>query len=110
MTIDEHLATFAPHARAVLTDIRQAAHAAVPGATETISYRMPALKLRRTFFYFSAFKHHVGVYPPLTTDPDLMAQLRPWANDKGNLKFPLNQPVPLELIGRLAAALARQYG
>ncbi len=108
-TVSGYIATCHPAAQTVLTEIRRVAHAAVPGATETISHGMPALKLQRTFFYFAAFKHHVGVYPPLTTDSELVALLKPWANAKGNLKFPLTAEVPFDLIARLAAGLACQY-
>ena len=107
--IDKYIAACEPSAQAVLAEIRRVARLAVPHATETISYRMPALKLKRTFFYFAAFKHHVGIYPPVTADPALVAELKPYANPKGNLKFPLNAPVPYALIARVVAALAKQY-
>ncbi len=81
----------------------------VPEAVETISYQMPAFRLKRIFFYFAAFKKHIGVYPPVSGDDDLMQALLPYRNDKGNLKFPLDQPMPYDLIGRVAEALARQH-
>ena len=89
--------------------IRRVVKLAVPQAQETISYRMPAFKLKRIFFYFAAFKKHVGVYPPVTGDERLKKELLPFSNDKGNLKFPLNAPIPYELIARVAAALSVQY-
>jgi uncharacterized protein YdhG (YjbR/CyaY superfamily) len=58
----------------------------------------------------AAFKKHIGVYPPLTADADLRAQTEPYRGPKGNLAFPHDAPLPLELIGRVAQALARQYG
>lgn len=108
--VDEYIAACAPAARSALAEIRRVCGTAVPEAEETISYKMPALKLRRTFFYFAAFKNHIGVYPPLTDDKDLIAQLEPFANEKGNLRFPLGQAIPYELLARAATALARQYG
>jgi uncharacterized protein YdhG (YjbR/CyaY superfamily) len=107
--IDDYIAACDPAAQTVLTEIRRAARAAVPGATETISYKMPALKLERTFFYYAAFKRHIGVYPPVTDDQQLIAELKPYANKKGNLAFPLNASVPCALIARVARALAKQY-
>ena len=107
--IDAYIAAAAPIARPHLTEIRRVALAAVPGARETISYKMPALWNGRVFFYFAAFKDHIGVYPPVEADAKLKAELAPYANAKGNLRFPFTEPVPYPLIGRVAAALARQY-
>jgi uncharacterized protein YdhG (YjbR/CyaY superfamily) len=82
----------------------------VPGAIRVVSYAMPAFRLGRVFFYFSAFQRHVGIYPPVTDDLPLIAELAPFRNAKGNLAFPHNQPLPMDLIGRVALALALQYG
>lgn len=81
---------------------------AVPDATECISYRMPALRHDRVFFYFAAFRKHIGVYPPVD-DPALVVELARYRGPKGNLQFPLDEPVPYDLIARVAQALARQY-
>jgi uncharacterized protein YdhG (YjbR/CyaY superfamily) len=71
---------------------------------------MPAFRLGRTFFYFAAFKKHIGIYPPVTDDQQLISELAPFRNEKGNLAFPYDQDLPLTLIGRVATALAIQYG
>ena len=81
----------------------------VPLAEPCISYGMPAFRVRRIFFYFAAFRKHVGVYPPVTDDLQLIEALKPFRNQKGNLAFPLDRPIPYDLIGRVADALARQY-
>ncbi|HSW06406.1 iron chaperone [Aquabacterium sp.] len=107
--VDSYIAAAAPAAQPVLREIRRIVKQALPQAQETISYKMPAFRLQRTFLYFAAFKRHVGVYPPVTQDAALAAELRPFANDKGNLGFPLDQPMPYELIARVAVALAKQY-
>ena len=99
-TIDQYIASAAPAVRPILKEIRRVAKRAVPQAQETISYKLPALKLERTFFYFAAFKEHVGVYPPVTADASLRKQLAPYANEKGNLKFPLGEAMPYALIAR----------
>ena len=70
---------------------------------------MPAFRRGKVFFYFAAFKRHIGIYPPLHDDAALVAELEPFRGPKGNLSFPLDQPLPLELIGRVAEALHRQY-
>lgn len=95
--------------RARLEQIQQEVERRIPGATRCVSYRMPAFRLRRTFLYFGAFKHHIGIYPPVTTDPALIAETARFRGPKGNLSFPHDQPLPLELIGRVAVALAAEY-
>lgn len=80
----------------------------MPQATRCIAYQMPALKAGRVFFYFAAFKHHIGLYPPVHGPPELLAEIAPYAGPKGNLAFPHKAPLPLDLIGRVAAGLAQQ--
>lgn len=106
--IDEYLDSVPPQTRAVLEEIRRRVRELVPAAEETISYGMPAFKVRKTFFYFAAFKKHIGVYPPVH-DAALAEELAPYRGPKGNLSFPLDEPIPHELIGRVAVALARAY-
>lgn len=81
-----------------------------PDAVRCVSYRMPAFRRRRVFFYFAAFKGHIGVYPPVKAPAELVARLAPWRGPKGNLSFPHDQPLPLDLIGEVAEALAAEYG
>lgn len=108
--VDSYIAAAAPDVQPLLQNIRRIARAAIPSATETIGYQMPALKQGRVFFYFAAFKKHIGIYPPLQADKDLVHELAPWRGPKGNLQFPLNQPIPDALIRRIVLALAREYG
>ena len=81
----------------------------VRGAERHVGYGMPAYRQGRVFFYFGAFKAHIGVYPPVTGPPELVEELAPWRGPKGNLSFPHDEPLPLEVIGRVAEALAAQY-
>ena len=108
--IDAYIAAAAPEARVVLKKVRAVVKRVVPGATETISYRIPALRLGRVFFYYAAFKKHIGIFPPVRSDKKLVKELEPYRGPKGNLQFPLDEPMPYELIGRVAAALAKEYG
>ena len=108
-TIDEYLASVPRESKIILEKIRRIARAKVPSAQEVISYQLPAFKLRRTFVYFAAFKKHIGMYPPVKADQSLMKALRPYAGEKGNLKFPLDQLMPYDLITRVVVALAKQY-
>jgi uncharacterized protein YdhG (YjbR/CyaY superfamily) len=108
-TIDDYLASVSPECKLILGEIRKLIQVKVPNAEKAIGYQMPAFKLSRTFIYFAAFKKHIGIYPPVKADKTLTDALLPYAGEKGNLKFPLDQPMPYELIGRVAVALAKQY-
>ena len=107
---EAYFATQPAELRRRLEDIQQQVEAQVPGATRTISYNLPAFRQQRTFFYFAAFKNHIGIYPPVTQDLELIAETRALRGPKGNLSFPHNAELPLPLIGRIARALALQYG
>jgi len=107
-TIDEYIATFPPDVRAILKKIRATIRKAAPAATERISYRMPAFALERDLVYFAAFKQHIGFYPPVKGDAKLKADLAVYAGEKGNLRFPLDEPIPYGLIGRIVKARARE--
>lgn len=108
-TIDEYLATVPADSRGTLEEIRAIVRRIVPEAEETISYQMPAFKLDRVFIYFAAFKQHVGIYPPVVNDKALVKALGPFRGERGNLKFPLDQPMPYDLVARVVHALWEQY-
>jgi uncharacterized protein YdhG (YjbR/CyaY superfamily) len=107
--IDFYIAATSAVARPVLAEIRRRVKRAIPTATETIGYKMPAFRMEKIFFYFAAFKGHIGIYPPLNQDKALIKQLQPYRNEKGNLRFPLDEPMPYELIVQVAEALKKEY-
>ena len=107
-TVDDYIASASPEVRVILEQIRRVVKAAAPSAKETISYQMPAFKLDKVFFSFGAFKNHIGVFPPVKGDRKLQIDLRRYRGEKGNLRFPLFEPIPCELIGRVASALSRE--
>jgi uncharacterized protein YdhG (YjbR/CyaY superfamily) len=106
---EQYFMSVAPEARPRLEAIQAKVSGRLPQASRCISYSLPAFKGRRVFFYFAAFKKHVGVYPPVTQDAALLEELAPYRGPKGNLSFPLDKPLPIELIGRVAVALHREY-
>ncbi len=106
--VDAYIAGFAPEIQAILARVRAVVRAAAPGASEVISYRMPALKQHGVLIYFAAFRNHLGFYPPVTGDPALEAEAARYAGEKGNLRFPLDEPVPYDLIARLTRLRAEQ--
>jgi uncharacterized protein YdhG (YjbR/CyaY superfamily) len=91
-----------------LRKVRRAVRAAAPNAREVISYRMPALRQHGVLVYFAAFKKHIGFYPPIKGDAKLEKAAARYAGAKGNLRFPLDEPIPYELIKRLTRLRARQ--
>ena len=106
---EEYFANCPAEARAWLELVQQEVERRVPGAVRCIGYNMPAFRQQRVFFYFAAFKKHLGVYPPVTGHTALIAETARFRGPKGNLSFPYNQDLPLDLIGRVAEALAAQY-
>lgn len=107
-TVDEYIARFAPDVQRILQSIRNTIRSAAPDAREVISYRIPAFKGNGVLVYFAAFKHHIGFYPPIRGDARLEKAVLPYAGEKGNLRFPLDQPVPLDLIERITKLRVRQ--
>ena len=103
-TFDEYAAEFPPRVRSILRKVRATIRRAAPGAEETISYRMPAFKLHGVLAYFAAFKQHIGFFPPVQGDERLMKVVAAYAGPKGNLRFPLDEPIPYALI----ASIVRQ--
>ena len=106
--IDAYIAAAAPAARPVLQRIREIAHKAAPDAAEAVSYRMPALRGHGVLIYFAAFKAHIGLFPPVKDDPALIADLAPYRGPKGNLQFPLDKPIPYDLIERVVRHQANE--
>lgn len=100
--IDEYIARFPENVQVMLQKVRSTIAAAAPGAAETISYDMPTFSLNgRYLIHFGAYEKHIGLYPVPTTHPALEESLRPYASGKGSARFPLNKPVPYDLITRI---------
>jgi uncharacterized protein YdhG (YjbR/CyaY superfamily) len=107
-TVDEYIAAFSPDVRSILQRVRQVVREAAPEAQEVISYRMPAFKQAGVLVYFAAFKSHIGLYPPVSGDPDMEKAIAPCAGEKGNLRFPFAKPIPYDLIARITALRLEQ--
>jgi uncharacterized protein YdhG (YjbR/CyaY superfamily) len=107
-SINEYIAASPAAVRPVLKKIRTTISTAAPGAEEIISYRMPAFRLNGILVYFAAFKAHIGLFPPVSGDASLKKALAPYTGPKGNLKFPLDQPIPYALIKRIVRLRVKQ--
>ncbi len=97
-TIDEYIAAFPADVQERLQAIRATIHAAAPQATEAISYAMPTFKLNGNLVHFAAFKHHIGFYPAPSGLEAFAERLAPYKHSKGAVQFPLDQPLPLDLV------------
>ena len=106
--IDEYIALFSPEVQAILEKIRSTIRNVAPDAQETISYRIPTFKLNGVVVYFAAFKKHIGFYPPVRGDATLQKAVSTYAGEKGNLRFPLDHPIPYGLIERIVKLRVKQ--
>lgn len=107
-SVDKYIASSPPSVRPILRKIRQTVRLAAPEASEVISYGMPAFRLHGILIYFAAFKSHIGAYPPVSGDKPLMNELRRYRGPKGNLKFPLDEPIPYGLIRKIVRFRVKQ--
>lgn len=107
-SIDEYIAQSSTEVQPILKKIRDIVRRAAPKATERISYGMPAFGLQGDFIYFAAFKEHIGIYPPVRGDAQLMKDISRYAGPKGNLRFPLDERIPYGLISRIVKAQIRE--
>jgi uncharacterized protein YdhG (YjbR/CyaY superfamily) len=103
-TAEEYIATFPDDVQTVLRTVQQAIHEAVPDAEEVISYQIPAFKSHGWVFYYSAYKQHYSLScpPPFTVFEAFATELAPYEMSKSAIRFPLDQPVPVELITAMA--------
>jgi len=107
-TINEYIAAAPAEVRPILEKIRQTIAAAAPEAEEVISYRIPAFRGKGILVYFAAFKRHIGLYPPVSGDAKLEKDIARYAGPKGNLQFPLDEPIPYALIKRIVRLRVKQ--
>ena len=101
MDIDTYIAAFPPDVQALLQKVRAVLHEAAPAALEAISYGMPTFKLNGNLVHFAAFKHHIGFYPTSSGIEAFKNELAVYKGAKGSVQFPLDQPIPYDLIRRI---------
>jgi uncharacterized protein YdhG (YjbR/CyaY superfamily) len=100
-SIDEYIAAFPEEIQAILQEIRETIKAAAPDAEEKISYQMPAFALKGNLVYFGAFKDHIGFYPTPSGTEAFKEEIARYQGGKGSIRFPLDEPMPLDLISRI---------
>jgi uncharacterized protein YdhG (YjbR/CyaY superfamily) len=99
--IDEYIALFPEEIQKILSKIRKIIKENAPEASEKISYQMPTFYLNGNLIHFAAFKHHIGLYPTPTGIDAFKEELSKYKGAKGSVQFPLDQPIPYDLIKRI---------
>ena len=100
--IDAYIAGFPKDVQAILEQVRATIKKAAPDAEEAISYGIPTFRLHKTnLVHFAAFKNHIGFYPTPTGGEAFKEELSGYKTGKGSVQFPLDQPMPLDLIARI---------
>lgn len=99
--IDAYIAEFPLETQTLLMQMRETIHAAAPDAVEAISYKMPTFKLNGNLVHFAGYKNHIGFYPVPTGIEAFKDELAVYKQGKGSVQFPLDKPLPLDLITRI---------
>ncbi len=100
-TIDDYNAMFPKDIQTLLETMRATIHAAAPEATEKISYQMPTFYQQGNLVHFAALKSHIGFYPTPSAIAAFQEELAKYVSTKGALHFPLDEPLPLDLITKI---------
>jgi uncharacterized protein YdhG (YjbR/CyaY superfamily) len=99
--IDEYIAGFPKDIQKLLQKIRMTIREAAPDAEEAIKYHIPTFVLKGNLIHFAAFKNHIGLYPAPRAIEEFKEELYGYEGAKGTVRFPLDQPIPFDLIGRI---------
>jgi uncharacterized protein YdhG (YjbR/CyaY superfamily) len=106
--IDQYISTFPESTQKLLELIRSTIHKAAPEAQETISYAIPTFTLNGNLVHFAGYQHHIGFYPGAAGIATFKDALSIYKNAKGSVQFPLDKPMPLELITKIVAFRVEQ--
>ncbi len=107
--IDAYIAAFPKDVQKILEQVRLTVRKAAPGAEETISYSMPAFRYKgRVIIYFAWYKNHIGFYATPSGHAAFAKELSKYKQGRGSVQFPLNKPMPLNLIGLMVKFRVQQ--
>jgi uncharacterized protein YdhG (YjbR/CyaY superfamily) len=98
---DDYIATFPPNVQKVLQQVRATIRKAAPGAKESFKYAIPTFEQHGNLVHFAAFKNHIGFYALPTGNEAFKEDLADYKQGKGSIQFPLDKPIPLDLITRM---------
>ncbi len=100
-TIDDYIAGFAKDVQVILEELRATIGKAAPEAEETINYQIPTFTVKGNLVHFAAYKRHIGFYPTPSGIAAFKKELSAYEGGKGTIHFPLGEPLPLALIGKM---------
>ena len=100
-SVDQYIASFPSEVRAILKKVRATVRKAAPKAEETIKYRLPTLVLHGNLVHFGEFKTHIGFYATPSGNEQFRKELSAYKGAKGSVQFPLSEPIPFGLIGKI---------
>jgi uncharacterized protein YdhG (YjbR/CyaY superfamily) len=100
-SIDEYISTFPEEIQKILEELRAIIKASAPDVEEKISYQMPTFALKGNLVHFAAWKKHIGFYPTSSGTQAFKHELSIYEGAKGSVKFPIEKPLPLELISKI---------
>ncbi|PGZ85545.1 DUF1801 domain-containing protein [Bacillus sp. AFS029533] len=100
-TIDEYISQFQPEVQEKLQSLRKTVKEVVPNAVERISYQMPTFALNKNLVHFAAFINHIGFYPGASGIAAFKQELSVYKGAKGSVQFPINDPLPFDLIKKI---------
>lgn len=107
--IDDYIKGFPAEVQALLQAVRATICKELPQGVEAIKYAIPTFMVSgKNLVHFAAFTKHIGLYPPPRGDEALNQELEPYRKGKGTLQFPLDKPMPYELIAKIARQLLRE--
>jgi uncharacterized protein YdhG (YjbR/CyaY superfamily) len=108
VSIDEYIRSFPEDIQKLLNEVRAAIKATAPDATEKIAYQIPTFYLNGNLVHFAAFKNHIGFYPTSSGISAFQDELKEYKSAKGSVQFPLDKPMPAELIKRIVKYRVRE--
>lgn len=100
-SMDDYISKFPPEVQEILMTLRKVIKESAPDAKEKISYQMPTFALHGNLVHFAAFKNHIGFYPDPSGIEAFKEELSVYKGAKGSVQFPMNKPLPYELISRI---------
>ena len=100
-TIDDYIAGYPHEVRVILEKLRATIRKAAPGSEEAIKYRLPTFVLSGNLVHFGAFKKHIGFYATRTGNKQFREELAAYEWAKGSVQFPLDRPIPFDLVSRM---------
>ena len=108
LTIDEYISQLPKETQVILQKIRQTIKSAAPMATEAISYGIPTFKLNGNLVHFGGFKNHIGFFPGSNPVEFFKEELKDYKTSKGTIQFPLDKPIPHDLIKKIVKLRVEQ--